>query len=75
MHCAQVRYALLVYTKQQILAIVEAAVREKQGPTATVSPGWWYSFMSRHPKLTFPCNKIVKKKPLSLREREVSTRR
>ena len=49
MHCAKIGYAR---TRKQVLAIVEAAVQKKRGPTATVSPGWWYSFLSRHSELT-----------------------
>ena len=48
-HCAKIGYAR---TRQQILAIVEAVVRKKRGPTATVSHGWWYSFLSQHPELS-----------------------
>lgn len=49
MVCACVGYAR---TRKQVLTIVEAAVQKKQGPIATVSPGWWYSFLSHHSELT-----------------------
>ena len=47
--CAKVGYAK---TRKQIIALVELVVKEKRGPDASVTAGWWYSFKSRHPELT-----------------------
>ena len=46
--CARIGYP---HTRKQIMALVQAIVKEK-GIETTISDGWWERFKQRHPNLT-----------------------